>query len=256
MSTLLFLVPAFFVTALLYAAVGFGGGSTYNALLVLSETDYRVLPTIALVCNLTVVTGGAWRFARAGHVHPERIAPWLITSIPMAWLGGRLPVPEVLFVGLLGFALLAAGLHMLLPRPGRSVDLAPHRETLIALVGGTLLGLLAGVVGIGGGIFLAPVLYLLGRDNPRIIAATCSVFILVNSAAGLTGQIMKLGNTEYLVHALAYWPVVPAVLLGGQIGSWMGSRHIDPRVLTRLTAVLVLYVALRLLWRWGEMVGG
>lgn len=257
MSGLLFLVPAFFVTALLYASVGFGGGSTYNALLVLAGTDFRILPAIALVCNLVVVSGGTWRFARAGHLHLERITPWLVTSIPAAWIGGRLPVSETLFIGLLGFSLLAAGLRMILPGPG--VTERPGsagRYQLIALVGGALLGLLAGMVGIGGGIFLSPLLYLLGRDHPRAIAATCSVFILANSLAGLAGQVMKLEDSSYLGHALAYWPVVPAVLVGGQIGSWMGSRRLNPLILRRLTAVLVLYVAARLVWRWLTMITG
>lgn len=257
MSGLLFLVPAFLVTALLYASVGFGGGSTYNALLVLADTDYRILPAIALVCNLVVVSGGTWRFARAGHLHPERITPWLVASIPAAWIGGRLPVSEVLFTGLLGVSLLAAGLRMILPQttPGAGATSA-RPDRVIALTGGAILGLLAGIVGIGGGIFLSPLLYFLGRDDPRAIAATCSVFILVNSLAGLTGQIMKLDDTAHLTPALAYWPVVPAVLVGGQIGAWMGSRRLNPLILRRLTAVLVLYVAARLVWRWLTMITG
>lgn len=250
MSVLAVLIPAFLVTAILYAAVGFGGGSTYNALLVLADTDFRILPAIALACNLVVASGGTWRFARAGHLHLRRVAPWLIASIPAAWIGGRIPVSEAVFVGLLGFSLLAAGLRMVMPDPPARPEAARSREIAIALAGGGTLGLLAGIVGIGGGIFLAPLLHLLGRDHPRAIAATCSLFILVNSAAGLTGQIMKLDDTALLTRALPYWPLIPTVLVGGQLGSWMGSRRLDPLTLRRLTAMLVLYVGLRLVWRW------
>ena len=246
------LALSFFVTALLYAAIGFGGGSTYNALLVLAETDYRILPSIALICNLIVVSGGAYRFARAGHVDLKRIMPWIVTSVPAAWLGGYLKISEALFVGLLGFSLLAAGLRMLWPeRNGRDVSKsATNRVWFLPPVIGAALGVPAGLVGIGGGIFLAPVLYFLRWDNPRKIAATCSVFILVNSLAGLAGQMMKLNGIDMLGHISIYWMVFPAVLIGGQIGSYMGAKRLNPNTLRFLTALLILYVAVRLIWRW------
>ena len=102
----LILIALFALTAALYAAVGFGGGSTYNALLVLNGADYRVLPAIALACNIIVVSGGVWRFSRAGEITLARIAPFLLSSVPAAFLGGRLEVSETVFVGLLGGALL------------------------------------------------------------------------------------------------------------------------------------------------------
>jgi uncharacterized membrane protein YfcA len=110
-------------------------------------------------------------------------------------------------------------------------------------------------VGIGGGIFLAPDLYGLRWDRPRKIAAACSLFILVNSVAGLAGQVTKLSNSELLALALPYWPLLPAVFLGGHIGSWMASRRFDPIILKRLTAALILYVAFRLILRWMGLMG-
>ena len=118
-----------------------------------------------------------------------------------------------------------------------------------------LLGCCLGLVGIGGGIFLAPVLYALRWDTPRKIAAACSLFILVNSVSGLTGQIMKLSDTKLLSLAVPYWPLLIAVFIGGQIGSWMASKRLEPLILKRLTAVLILYVAIRLLLKWVGMVG-
>lgn len=250
------LALTFLLTALLYASVGFGGGSTYSALLVLAETDFRLLPSIALICNLTVVSGGCWRFARAGHLHIRPMLPWLATSLPAAWVGGRMPIAEIHFIALLGFSLLAAGLRLSLTAPAPQQPVASRRQMLaISMTGGLLLGLLAGLSGIGGGIFLAPLLYLLGRHSPREIAANCSLFILVNSAAGLSGQVMKLDDAALLGEALRYWPLVPAVLIGGQIGSWLSIRRLNPLLLQRLTALLILYVAVRLLWRWLQMLG-
>jgi uncharacterized membrane protein YfcA len=243
---------SFFITAVLYAAVGFGGGSTYNALLVLAETDYRILPAIALFCNLIVVSGGAYRFFRAGHIDLRRIAPWIITSVPAAWIGGMLNISETLFVGLLGFSLLAAGARMLWPGKSERKHSINKYRALSPVIGAGL-GLLAGLVGIGGGIFLVPVLYLLRWDDAKKIAATCSVFILVNSLAGLAGHMMKFNGTE-LGSITDYWYLFPAVLIGGQIGSYMGVKRLNPDILRLLTAVLILYVSVRLLWRFLGMV--
>lgn len=249
-----FLAFLFFVTALLYASVGFGGGSTYNALLVLHGTDYRVLPAIALVCNIIVVAGGVWRFGRAGHIDIKRILPFIISSIPLAWLGGRLPVSEMVFVGLLGAALLIAGIQLLFtPQTQPALKQSLPSAPAAGLFFGGALGFLAGVVGIGGGIFLAPVLYLMRWGTPRQIAGTCSFFILVNSASGLAGQLSKLSDAQMIGDAFAYWLVLPAVFLGGQIGSRLGAMQIPEIFIKRLTAVLMVYVSIRLLLRWSAL---
>lgn len=245
------LAALFALTALLYAMVGFGGGSTYNALLVLAEVDYRLLPSIALACNLIVVAGGAWRYARAGHLDWRFATPFVLLSMPMAWLGGRLPIGRDTFVLLLGLALLAAGLLMLFER--RDAVAAPLRRSpaqlAVALALGAGIGLLSGLVGIGGGIFLAPLLHALRLATPKTIAATACLFILLNSLAGLAGQAAKLGSLDHAREMLAWWPLFLAVLAGGQLGSWLGSRRLSERMVKRLTAVLVLYVAGRLLWQ-------
>ncbi|GEQ99768.1 UPF0721 transmembrane protein [Iodidimonas gelatinilytica] len=252
---MVFLLFAFFLTALLYATVGFGGGSTYNALLVLSGTDYRLLPAIALLCNIIVVAGGVWQFGRRGHLHLKKIAPFLVTSIPLAWMGGRLPVSEMVFIGLLGLSLSAAGLRMLLQKkPDGTASIKPSNPWLNAAIGGAL-GFLSGLAGIGGGIFLAPILHLMRWDTARAIAGTCSLFILVNSISGLFGQAMKLDNLQILGQLTDYWMLIPAVLIGGQIGSRLGAQALSETLLRRLTSVLVLYVAVRLLIRWAALAG-
>ena len=253
------LAALFALTALLYASVGFGGGSTYTALLVLGGADFRAVPVVALLCNITVVAGGTWRFARAEALPARRLAPFLAASIPAAWAGGRLPVEERAFVGLLGAALLVAGARMAVQALRRrrrargqmevGVEATRDVPTGVALGTGAALGGLAGVVGIGGGIFLAPVLYALRWGGEREIAGACSLFILLNSVAGLAGQLQK-GGGDALGLAAPYFLLIPAVLVGGQIGSWLGSSRLRAEWVRGLTALLILYVATRLLLRW------
>lgn len=249
------------MVALFYAAAGFGGGSTYNALLALAETDYRIFPSIALLCNLIVVSGGVWRFAAAGHICFRRILPWIVTSVPAAFLGGVLEVSESFFTGLLGLSLLVAGSHMMYFEvlkknfaAEQKKDTLQNSAVLLPCFIGMCLGLLAGIVGIGGGIFLAPVLYLLRWDHAKAIAGTCAVFIFCNSLAGLTGHAVKLYGADLLPQLADYWPLGLAVLAGGQIGSWLGAVKMEKRFVAFLTVLLILYVAIRLLWRWSGMV--
>lgn len=247
----------FFATALIYASIGFGGGSTYNALLVLNGVDYRFLPSIALVCNIIVVAGGVWRFGAAQQIDVARIVPWLAGSVPAAIIGGRLPVSEALFVGLLGLSLALAGLRMLTERSTAAAVKQPSGASpAIAVSAGAGLGLLSGVVGIGGGIFLAPILHFLRWGSAKEIAGACSLFILVNSGAGLLGQTLKLNEANMLADLAGYWPLFPAVLIGGQIGSRLGAGPLPEAWMKRLTAVLILYVAARLLLRWLAMSNG
>lgn len=244
------LVLLFFVTAVLYAAVGFGGGSTYNALLVLAGTDYRVLPSVALLCNLIVVTGGVWQYRRSGDLSLPFALPFVALSIPMAWLGGRIPIEQDTFILFLGLSLLTAGVAMWVqsPEPKRPRSDPYTVNWLLGVPVGGAIGFLSGMVGIGGGIFLAPLLHLLRLAEPKRVAATSSFFIMVNSISGLVGQTMKQGTGAHLERLSDYAWLFAAVLVGGQIGSRLSTRALSGRVVKRLTAVLVLYVAGRLLY--------
>lgn len=244
------LALAFFLTAALYASVGFGGGSTYTALLSLAGTDFRFLPAISLVCNVIVVTGGVIRFARAGEMPWKRVLPLVAVSAPLAWLGGLAPITEEMFRILLGLSLLVAGLLLLFQREAAGAGATRGKSTPFDIAAGAGSGLLAGLVGIGGGIFLAPVLHLTRWGTPRAIAATASLFILINSIAGLAGQTMKLASGgQGLTPLLAYWPLMLAVLIGGQIGSYAAIRILSQTLVRRATGILILYVAGQLLWR-------
>jgi uncharacterized protein len=242
------LASMFFLTALLYASVGFGGGSTYTALLVLAGANILIIPVISLVCNILVVSGNTWRYSRAGLISWARVWPFMILSVPAAWVGGRIHVPETIFIGLLALALLFAGLSLLFkPAPKQNPKTAAS-FALSAFIGAAL-GLLSGVVGIGGGIFLAPVLHRIGWGKAKEIAALCSLFILVNSVSGLTGQLIKLGGTEQLELTRPYWLLAPLVLIGGFVGNRMSIKVFSETTVRKMTAILVLFVALRLLWQ-------
>ena len=239
------LVPAFFGTALLYASVGFGGGSTYSALLALVGIDYRILPIISLCCNVVVVTGGTIRFAKAGEMPWKGALTISLIAAPLAFLGGLTPIKEGLFLTLLGVSLVFAALALLLPIARDGED-RPQRSWPMPLAAAPL-GFLAGLVGIGGGIFLAPLLHLTRWDRARRIAATASLFILINSLAGLVGQLAKSGAERFAEAVSGSLPLLLAVVVGGQIGSYLALRHLPAQVIRWLTAALTGWVGLRLL---------
>lgn len=244
------LAGLFFLTAALYASVGFGGGSTYIALLALADLDYRSLPIIALLCNIIVVTGGTIRFQARGLIDWHKIWPILLLSVPAAWIGGMVPIDKDSFLVLLGLSLFFASLLLLAEPFLRKANSVQNRWTgniWFLPVMGTAIGFLSGMVGIGGGIFLAPVLLLTNWADSRRIAAVASVFIMVNSIAGLGGQIFKSGLNQSGDALLYYWPLFLGVLIGGQIGSLLASRQLPETWIRRLTAALILYVSLRIL---------
>lgn len=245
------LALCFWLTAGLYASIGFGGGSTYTALLILFDADYHIIPIIALTCNILVVSGNSLRYQREKLIPWSRLWPLLIVSIPAAWLGGRLVISETIFIGLLWAALLIAGMKLWgdSHKHNKAISGKALPLPVTALIGG-FIGFYAGLVGIGGGIFLAPILYMVKWDKAKIIAATCSIFILLNSLAGLLGQYSKLQGTEVLNSAISYWPIIPAILIGGFIGNHMGVYRAPDIWLKRTTAILIIFVALRLMMKW------
>ena len=242
---MIWLLAAFFLTAVLYASVGFGGGSTYNALLALSGIDYRILPLIALSCNIVVVAGSSIRFARA------RVTPWrgalFLTAIaaPAALLGGLTPIGEGAFLTVLGASLVLTALTMLLPVA--AADDKPRKAAQLIPFAAAPLGYLAGLVGIGGGIFLAPLLHLARWNNARAIAATASFFILVNSLLGVVGQLLKGGEGRFIAAVDLGLPLIVAVAVGGQIGSLLAVKFLPQQWIRWGTALLTGWVGARLL---------
>ena len=240
------LALAFLVTALLYASVGFGGGSTYSALLALSGLDYRLLPLISLACNIVVVTGSSIRFARAGLTPWRKAAVIVMLGAPLSFLGGLTPIKEAMFLTLLGASLVLTSLTMLIP-VRENAEGTPTQAAKWMPLAAAPLGYFAGLVGIGGGIFLSPLLHLARWHKARGIAATASLFILVNSLFGLAGQMVKNGPGLFGQALGAALPLLVAVVIGGQIGSLLAARLLPPQWIRWLTAALVLVVGVRLL---------
>lgn len=246
------LILGFFAIAFLYSMVGFGGGSSYIALLALSDTPYQLIPIVALICNILVVTGGAFHFYRRGHFNPRLFAIFAVTSIPMAYVGGRVPVSERTFMVALSFCLFLVGFRLLIWDRIKGIRSRVSEPKLFLGLGiGGGLGLLSGLVGIGGGIFLAPILHWLGWGKSKEIAATATFFILLNSITGLCGQIVKSGEggiNQNLSDFIEYVPLFVAVVLGGQIGSRLGAgERVSNFFIKDATAYLVLFVAARIL---------
>jgi len=244
-----FTALAFIAVAFLYASVGFGGGSTYTAILIESGLYWELVPPVSLVCNLVVVSGGVYHFAKAGHLNLRFAAPLVAASVPAAFFGGYLQLDESSFLRILGVALLIAGLLMLLDRQWREgSNSIPRIGTAISLGLGLVLGGLAGITGIGGGIYLAPVLHLFRLAETKTVAATCSLFILVNSLAGLAGQLAKLGESAGELLSVGYLVLPLAVLIGGQVGSRAGANWFRASHIRRLTGLVIIVVSVRLLW--------
>lgn len=241
-----FLPILFFITALLYAMAGFGGGSTYIALMVMAGLSYITIPQMALICNIVVVVGGCYHFARSGHLKWQRLVPFLITSIPMAFIGGRIPISKSIFLILLGLSLFTAGIRLLvLPPAQNDAKKEPLHTWKIGLPIGAALGFLSGLVGIGGGIFLSPILYFLKWGSAREIAALCSLFILLNSLSGVVGQFSKSG---IMLDVPLITILIVAVFIGGQIGTRLTIYRLPLQRIQQLTAFFVLSVAIKILW--------
>ena len=206
----------FFVTALIYSSVGFGGASTYLALLLLWDVPYHIFPIIALVCNIIVVSGNSLNYSRAGHLNIKLLLPYLLGSIPFAFIGGSIQIEKELFEIILFFVLGIAG-GLLLINFKSYDDNSKSYKTLpiyISSLIGVILGFVSGIVGIGGGIFLSPILYLFKAAKPKHITTVASLFILINSIFGLIGQLSKNQNLFELKDFLY---LLLAVLIGGQI---------------------------------------
>ena len=234
----------FFVTAILYSSVGFGGGSTYLALLLIWEIPYYIFPVIALFCNIIVVTGNSINYIRAGNHNFKLLIPFLIGSIPLAFFGGTLKIDKEIFEILLFIILTIAGLLLLINNKSYEKEFVIKKiNFLISVFIGSILGLVSGLVGIGGGIFLSPILFLLRADKPKNIVTTASLFILINSISGIIGQLTK---DNVLNEFFLYWPLFLAVLIGGLFGNFLNLKIFSNRALALITSILVIFVACRM----------
>ena len=234
----------FFVTAILYASVGFGGGSTYLALMLIWDIPYYIFPVIALICNIFVVSGNSFNYIKARNLNLKLLLPYLIGSIPLAFIGGSLQIDKNLFEIFLFIVLAIAGTLLLINFKSYDDNESSYRDIpiLISILIGGILGFVSGVVGIGGGIFLSPILFLIKAAKPKHIVTAASLFIFINSISGVIGQLTK---NIVLSDISNYWYLFLVVIIGGHIGNYLNLKIFPTRLLALITSVLVLFVAIR-----------
>ena len=235
----------FFVTAILYSSVGFGGGSTYLALMLIWGIPYYIFHIIALSCNIIVVSGNCFNYIKAGNLNFKLLIPYLIGSIPLAFIGGSLPVEKNLFEILLFSVLTIAGLLLLFKFKSYDDNEENYKQIpiFVSILIGGVLGFISGIVGIGGGIFLSPILFLIRAGKPKHIVTTASLFILINCISGIIGQLTK---SVVINEVYNYWYLLVAVFIGGQIGNFLNLKIFPTRILALVTSLLVLFVSARI----------
>lgn len=234
----------FFVAAVLYSSVGHAGGSAYLAVMALVGVAPVTMRPTALALNILVATIVTLRFYGAGQLRWPSVAPFVLTSIPMAFIGGALVLPGTVYKPLVGLVLIVAAVQLF--RGSRAQPaIAPETRVppLPALLAGATIGLLAGLTGTGGGIFLTPLIVLAGWAEPRTAAGISAAFILLNSIAGLAGNISSVGA---LPAELPLWLVIVAG--GALIGSELGSRRLSILSLRRVLAVVLVIAGLKLIF--------
>lgn len=231
-----FIAVLFFLVALAYSSVGLGGGTSYTALLAIAGYNALTIPLISLILNLIVTSVGSYNFIRFRHASFRLVVPFLVASVPMAYVGGSLELPKENFYWLLLVALLfvAARIYFWKGVIFR-IGAGKYTRVLVSLVSGSVLGLLAGITGIGGGIFLVPLIIMLNLGTVKEAAAYGAIFIWLNSLAGLVSRLQH-NSIDILDHV----PLIVAVFLGGALGSLLGSSRLSRDAMEKILGLIVI----------------
>jgi len=235
-SSTYFLPILFFIIAFIYSSVGLGGGSSYTALMAIFGINTLAIPMISLSLNLFVTSIGSFNFIRNKHAKIKLILPFLVSSIPMAYLGGSLDLPKEIFYWVLLISLIFVAARIYLWQSmSFQLNLKKNEKIIISLIAGSVLGLIAGIVGIGGGIYLVPLIIILGLGTEKEAAACGALFIWLNSASGLLSRLQynSIDLTNYI-------PLIVAVIAGGALGSYMGSFKFSPKVMDKMLGLVIL----------------
>ena len=235
----------FLITSILYSSVGFGGGSTYLALMLIWEIPFYIIPILALCCNIIVVSGNSINYIKSGNFSLNLLLPYVLGSVPLAFFGASLSISKELFEILLFIILTIAGILLLnkskfFDSNKIKINQIPKK---ISILIGCVIGFISGIVGIGGGIFLSPILFLIKAGYPKQITTTASLFILINSIFGVAGQLTK---DIVLNQFLNFWPLFLVVFMGGQIGNFLNIKFLSNKTLSLITSLLVIFVAIRM----------
>jgi uncharacterized membrane protein YfcA len=248
--TLLVLVPLFFAISFVYSSVGFGGASSYTAILILAGINIFSVPPISLILNIIVSCMAFLSYIKAQYFSPKLSLPFL-SSIPFAFYTGQMILPQKTLTIIFIITLFAASAALLTSKRAtknqqesemkRSTNLNYTKMTIIGIPIGALLGSVAGLIGIGGGIWLSPLLILTGLANPKQSAATASLFILTNSISGFTAQSISKPLDLYFL-----FPLACVVLAGGIIGSRLGAFRFDHDKIRMIIGAIVAVAAINL----------
>jgi len=226
----------FFIVALAYSSVGLGGGSSYTALMAIFGASFLVIPTITLTLNLFVTTIGSFNFIRKKHARLQLILPFFISSIPMSYVGGSLKLPKDIFYWILLITLIFVALRIYVwEKTSLKLNIGKAQQIIFSLITGAVLGLIAGIVGIGGGIYLVPLIIVFGLGTEKEAAACGSIFIWVNSMSGLIARLQY--NP---INIKDFIPLIVAVVLGGVVGSHMGSAKFKPRTMQKVLGGIII----------------
>jgi uncharacterized membrane protein YfcA len=240
-STALLIILALFIVAVLYSSVGHGGASGYLAVMAFMAVAPEVTRPTALALNVFVSTIAFVQFSRLGYFSWRLFWPFAVASIPLAYVGGRIDLPMHAYKVVLGIVLLLTAVRLSLNIVPKRDPAEPH--VALALAIGAIIGLVSGLVGVGGGIFLTPVLLLLNWSEARVAAGVSALFILVNSLAGLAGVYEKA-----LALPANVLPWIAVAVIGGIVGSSFGSKKLDSLTLRRALAVVLVIAGAKLIF--------
>jgi uncharacterized membrane protein YfcA len=235
------IIAAIFFVAVLYSSVGHGGASGYLAVMAFLAVAPEITRPTALILNLFVASIATVQFYRSGYFSWRIFLPFAATSVPMAFVGGMIHLPTNIYKIILGAVLIFAAFRLAINLKGDN----EHREPPIiwALLIGAVIGLLSGLVGVGGGIFLTPVLLLAKWSETKTAAGVSALFILVNSISGLAGNIGQVGNLPGTV-----WFWIAAAIAGGLLGSTLGSKRFNSLTLRRVLALVLMFAGIKLIF--------
>ncbi len=235
-----FLAVLFCLVAFIYSSVGLGGGSSYTALMAIFGVSTFAIPMISLSLNLFVTSVGSFNFIRNKHAKIKLILPFLISSIPMAYLGGSLKLQKEIFYWILLISLVFVAARIYIwQNTSIKLNINQNGKIIISLIAGSILGLVAGIVGIGGGIYLVPLILILGLGTEKEAAACGAIFTWLNSFSGLLSrfQYNSIDLTNYI-------PLIVAVLAGGTLGSFMGSFKFSPKAMEKILGAVIIVAIL------------
>jgi uncharacterized membrane protein YfcA len=244
LSTLAALAALIFLAALLYSSVGQAGASGYLAVMALAGVTHTSMKPTALTINILVATIVTFKFYRAGLISFRQLWPFALSSVPCSFVGGYITLPGHWYKTVVGLILLFAAFMLLrVAQKARDVTETKAVPLWAALLSGAVIGLLSGLTGTGGGIFLSPLLLFMGWAGTRATAGLSAAFILVNSIAGLLGNVSSVGALPGAIFILA-----PVAMVGGYIGAGYGSKRIGGASLRRLLAVVLIIAGLKLIF--------